>query len=63
MTDAATAYAPGDAGSDGAKGGPHQFATACNGLGAVYVFGNLNLKAPASTKAGQYTATLTFTIA
>ena len=63
VTDAATAYAPGDTGSDGIKGGPHQFATASKGLGAVYVFGNLNLKAPASTKAGQYTATLTFTIA
>jgi hypothetical protein len=29
----------------------------------VYVLGNLNLKAPASTNAGVYTATVTFTIA
>lgn len=63
VTDAATAYAPGDSGSDGVKGGPHQFASAAHGLGSAYVFGNLNLKAPASTNAGQYTATLTFTIA
>jgi Bacterial Ig-like domain (group 3)/WxL domain surface cell wall-binding len=63
VTTAATPYAPGDPGSDGAKGNPHQFASATKGLGAVNVFGNLNLKAPASTKAGQYTATLTFTIA
>ena len=63
VTDAATAYAPGDSGSDGVKGGPHQFASAAHGLGAVYVFGNLDLKAPASTGAGLYTATLTFTIA
>jgi Bacterial Ig-like domain (group 3) len=63
VTDATTAYEPGDSGSDGAKGGPHQFASAAHGLGSAYVFGNLNLKAPASTEAGQYTATLTFTIA
>ena len=35
VTDAATAYAPGDSGSDGAKGGPHQFASAAHGLGSV----------------------------
>jgi len=50
-------------GSDGLKGGPHQFATAANGLGSVNIFGSLNLTAPASTPAGTYTATLTFTIA
>jgi Bacterial Ig-like domain (group 3) len=63
VTDAATPYAPGDPGSDGAKGGPHQFASAAHGLGSVNVVGNLNLQAPASTPAGLYTATLTFTIA
>jgi hypothetical protein len=63
VSDAATAYQAGDSGSDGVKGGPHQFASAAKGLGAVYVYGSLNLKAPASTPAGQYTATLTFTIA
>jgi Bacterial Ig-like domain (group 3) len=63
VTDAATPYAPADPGSDGAKGGPHQFASAAHGLGSVFIGGNLNLKAPASTPAGLYTATLTFTIA
>jgi hypothetical protein len=50
-------------GSDGLKGGPHQFATAAQGAGEVYIDGQLNLNAPTSTPAGSYTATLTFTIA
>jgi hypothetical protein len=63
VNDVATPYGPDDSGSDGVKGGPHQFASAAHGLGSANVFGNLNLKAPASTNAGLYTATLTFTIA
>jgi Bacterial Ig-like domain (group 3) len=56
-------YGPTATGTDGLKGGPHQFATALHGLGSVNIFGSLNLTAPASTPAGTYTATLTFTIA
>ena len=55
-------YGPTDTGTDGLKGGPHQFAAAAHGQGSVYIDGLLNLSAPASTKAGSYTATLTFTI-
>jgi len=56
-------YAPSDGGSDGLKGGPHQFATAAHGAGSAYVIGDFVLSAPTSTAAGTYTATVTFTIA
>jgi hypothetical protein len=55
-------YGPTAAGSDGLKGGPHQFATAAAGNGSVYIDGVLTLTAPTSTPAGLYTAKLTFTI-
>jgi hypothetical protein len=55
-------YAPAAPGSDGLKGGPHEFATAAAGAGSVYIDGVLTLTAPSSTPAGSYTATLTFTI-
>ena len=55
-------YAPSDAGSDGLKGGPHQFATAAHGAGTVNIIGKLVLKAPVSTPSGAYTATVTFTV-
>ena len=52
-------------GSDGLKGGPHAFASAPVGTsnGEVFVDGVLTLNAPTSTPSGEYTATLTFTIA
>ncbi|HTR69534.1 MAG TPA: Ig-like domain-containing protein [Mycobacteriales bacterium] len=56
-------YSASATGSDGLKGGPHAFATAAHGDGSVNVDGTLALKAPTSTVAGTYTATLTFTIA
>jgi hypothetical protein len=56
-------YGPNDPGSDGLKGGPHEFATTANGDGEVNIYGLLSLAAPSSTPAGEYTATLTFTIA
>jgi hypothetical protein len=56
-------YPSAAAGSDGVKGGPHQFATALHGAGSVYVIGDFVLTAPTSTPAGSYTATVTFTIA
>ncbi len=55
-------YGPTATGSDGLKGGPHEFATAAAGTGSVYIDGLLTLTAPTSTPAGLYTATLTFTI-
>jgi hypothetical protein len=55
-------YPPGASGHDGLAGGPHQFATAANGDGSVYIYGQLTLTAPTSTPANTYTATLTFTI-
>jgi hypothetical protein len=55
-------YGPTAPGSDGLKGGPHEFATAAAGSGSVYIDGVLTLAAPTSTPAGLYTATLTFTI-
>lgn len=64
VTNDGTVYAAGAAGSDGLKGGPHQFANStAAGAGSVYVYGNLNLTAPSSVTPGTYTATLTFTIA
>jgi hypothetical protein len=57
-------YGPAATGTDG-LGGVHPFATAPAGGsdGSVYINGVLTLTAPTSTPAGQYTATLTFTIA
>ncbi len=55
-------YGPTAGGSDGLKGGPHQFASAATGDGSVYLDGLLTLTAPSSTPAGAYTATLTLTI-
>jgi len=54
--------APATPGAAGLKGGPHSFATAAHGVGTVNISGVLNLKAPTSTVAGAYTATLTFTV-
>ena len=56
-------YGPSAAGTDG-LGGVHQFASAPVGDsdGSVYINGLLTLVAPTSTPAGQYTATITFTI-
>ena len=60
-----TPYGAAASGSDGLKGGPHAFATAPVGtsIGEVFVDGVLTLNAPTSTPSGEYTATLTFTIA
>jgi hypothetical protein len=57
-------YGPTATGTDG-LGGVHPFATASVGGsdGSVYINGLLTLTAPTSTPTGQYTATLTFTIA
>jgi len=57
-------YGPTATGTDG-LGGVHPFATAPVGAsdGSVFINGVLTLTAPTSTPAGQYTATLTFTIA
>lgn len=44
------------------KGGPHTFASAVKGVGSVYIDGALALVAPTSTTAGDYTATVTFTV-
>jgi hypothetical protein len=44
------------------KGGPHTFASAVKGVGSVYIDGALTLVAPTSTTAGDYTATVTFTV-
>lgn len=64
VTNNGTVYASGATGSDGLKGGPHQFAdSTAAGAGSVYVDGNLNLTAPSSVTPGTYTATLTFTVA
>jgi hypothetical protein len=63
VTNNGTVYAAGATGSDGLKGGPHQFASAVDGTGSVNIDGTLKLTAPSSTPAGNYTATLTFTIA
>lgn len=38
------------------------FASTAKGPGTVAIYGNMNLTAPTSTKAGVYTATVTFTI-
>ena len=58
-----TSFVPSNASyaTSGLKGAPHQFATALQGVGTVYVTGSLNLYAPTSTKAGTYLSTLTFT--
>jgi hypothetical protein len=63
VTNNGTVYAAGASGSDGLKGGPHQFASiATPGAGSAYVDGLLTLTAPSSAAAGTYTATLTFTV-
>jgi hypothetical protein len=56
-------YGPTATGTDG-LGGVHQFASAPVGSsdGSVYINGLLTLTAPTSTPAGQYSATVTFTI-
>jgi len=63
VTNDVPSYAPSNVlyPTTGLKGAPHQFATAVNGVGSVYVTGSLNLYAPTSTKAGTYLSTLTFT--
>jgi hypothetical protein len=48
--------------ASGLSGGPHVFASAAQGDGSVYIDGLLSLVAPSSVKAGNYVATLTFTI-
>jgi hypothetical protein len=66
LTSAATSglpYSTTDGGSDGLKGGPHAFATVAHGFGEVNLDGQLTLSAPTSTPSGEYTATLTFTVA
>lgn len=61
---AGVVYAAGAVGSDGLRGAPARFAAAQPGasVGTVDLAGMLSLKAPASTPAGLYTATITFTI-
>ncbi|MFZ0251249.1 MAG: Ig-like domain-containing protein [Acidimicrobiales bacterium] len=58
-------YAAGASGSDGLAGSGKPFASAAVGdsVGSVNVDGTLTLKAPTSTPAGLYAATLTFTVA
>ena len=55
-------YSATASGSDGLRGGPHTFAAASAGAGSVYVDGVLTLTSPTSTPAGNYVATLTFTV-
>jgi hypothetical protein len=55
-------YAPTATGTDGLGGEAHEFASATAGEGSVNIVGVLTLTAPTSTPAGEYTATLTFTI-
>jgi hypothetical protein len=55
-------YAPTATGTDGLGGEAHEFASATAGEGSVNVIGVLTLTAPTSSPAGEYTATLTFTI-
>jgi hypothetical protein len=55
-------YASNATGSDGLLNGPHVFASTTAGDGSVYIDGILTLVAPSSTQAGNYTATLTFTV-
>jgi hypothetical protein len=55
-------YGPTATGTDGLSGGPHEFATATEGAGSVYIDGVLTLISPTSTPGGEYTATLTFTV-
>jgi hypothetical protein len=57
-------YAASTSGSEGLAGVPHTFASSsAAGTGSVHVYGRLNLVAPSSVTPGEYTATLTFTIA
>ena len=58
-------YAAGASGSDGLAGAGKPFASAAPGdsVGSVNIDGTLTLKAPTSTPAGLYAATLTFTVA
>jgi hypothetical protein len=59
-----TVFAKNATGTEGLAGEPHQFAaSSAPGTGTVYVYGVLNLVAPSSVTPGEYTATLTFTIA
>ena len=55
-------YSATAAGSDGLRGGPHQFASASSGAGSVYIDGVLTLTSPTSTPPGSYVATLTLTV-
>jgi hypothetical protein len=58
-------YAAAASGSDGLAGAGHPFASAPVGasVGTVYVDGVIGVRAPTSTPAGVYTATVTFTVA
>lgn len=56
------AVATSDTGTLGLKGGPHKIASAAQGDGTVTLNGTMTLNAPTSTKSGQYTSTVTFTI-
>ena len=65
LSTAGTVYAPAASGTDGFAGPPaKKFVSTSAGasVGTVNVFGQLTLKAPASTPAGLYTSTVTFTI-
>jgi hypothetical protein len=55
-------YSATASGSDGLRGGPHQFANAAAGAGSVYIDGVLTLTSPTSTPPGSYVATLTLTV-
>lgn len=50
------------AGSHGLARDPKVFASAAHGAGSVYICGRLVLQAPTSATAGDYAATLTFTV-
>jgi hypothetical protein len=54
--------APGAACTTGVKGGSHTFASIPHGVGSVYIGGSMDLWAPTSTPAGDYFATVTFTV-
>ena len=58
----ASVYSASATGSDGLRGGPHQFANATAGAGSVYIDGVLTLTSPTSTPPGSYVATLTLTV-
>ena len=58
-------YTAGASGSDGLAGAAKPFATAAPGdsVGSVNIDGTFTLKAPTSTPAGLYAATVVFTVA